>query len=237
MGNLLFLYFLHTITTRLANKTQRFNPRYELTNPTISTPPPFVFSLLSTFLLHLHYTLQSPSTLFPIPFTLCYSPSFSCYPVSSYPVPPLLILCYYPLFSCYPVSSSPVTIPCSFVTLSPLPLLLSPVPLLLCLLLPCLSSPHPLLLLLCSFVTLSPHLLLLSSVPLLLCLPLPCLLIPCRVKNVYLSYPQGPLLCPRQGLSSMQNMPFLPLEDALLACRTCPSWRHVFKSLIVRRLR
>ena len=32
---------------------------------------------------------------------------------------------------------------------------------------------------------------------------------PCRVKNVYLSYPQGPLLCPRQGLSSMQNMPFL----------------------------
>lgn len=118
-----------------------------------------------------------------------------------------------------------------------LPLLLPPVPLLLCLLLPCLSSPHPLLLLLCSFVTLSPHLLLLSSVPLLLCLPLPCLLIPCRVKNVYLSYPQGPLLCPRQGLSSMQNMPFLPLEDALLACRTCPSWRHVFKSLIVRRLR
>ena len=156
MGSLLFLYFLHPITTRLANKTQRFNPRYELTNPTISTPPPFVFSLLSTFLLHLHYTLQSPSTLFPIPFTLCYSPSFSCYPVSSYPVPPLLILCYYPLFSCYPVSSSPVTIPCSFVTLSPLPLLLSPVPLLLCLLLPCLSSPHPLLLLLCSFVTLSP---------------------------------------------------------------------------------
>ena len=201
MGSLLFLYFLHPITTRLAKKTQRFNPRYDLTNPTKTPPPPFAFSLLSTFLLHLHYTLQSPSTLFPIPFTLCYSPSFSCYPVSSYPVPPLLILCYYPLFSCYPVSSSPVTIPCSFVTLSPLPLLLSPVPLLLCLLLPCLSSPHPLLL---------------SLVPLLLCLPLPCLLISCCVKNVYLSYPQGPLLCPRQGFSSMQNMPFLPLEDALL---------------------
>lgn len=193
MGSLLFLYFLHPITTRLANKTQRFNPRYELTNPTKTTPSPFAFSLLSPFLLHLHYTLQPPS------------PS--------------------------------VTTPRSFVTLSPHLLLLPPVPLLLCLLLPCLSSPHPLLLLLCSFVTLSPHLLLLSSVPLLLCLPLPCLLIPYRVKNVYLSHPQGPLLCPRQGLSSMQNMPFLPLEDALLACRTCPSWRYVFKSLIVRRLR
>lgn len=207
MGSLLSLYFLHPITTRLANKTQRFNPRYELTNPTKTPPSPFAFSLLSTFLLHLHYILQSPSTLFPIPFTLCYSPSFSC----------------------YPVSSSPVTIPCSFVTLSPHTL--SP-----------LSSPSvttP-----CSFVTLSPHTLsLLSSssvtIPLFLCYsvslyPVPP---PCRVKNVYLSYPQGPLLCPRQGLSSMQNMPFLPLEDALLACRTCPSWRHVFKSLIVRRLR
>ena len=201
MGSLLFLYFLHPITTRLANKTQRFNPRYDLTNPTKTPPSPFAFSLLSVILRHLYYTLQPPSTLFPIPFSLCYYPPSSCYPVSSYPVPPLLILCYYPLFSCYPVSSSPVTIPCSFVTQSPLPMLLPPVPLLLCLLLPCLSSPHPLLL---------------SSVPLLLCLPLPCLLIPCRVKNVYLSYPQGPLLCPRQGLSSMQNMPFLPLEDALL---------------------
>ena len=158
MGSLLFLYFLHPITTRLANKTQRFNPRYKLTNPTKNPPSPFAFSLLSTFLLHLHYTLQPPSTLFPIPFSLC----------------------YYPPSSCYPVSSSPVT------TL----------------------RPH---------VTLSPHLLLLPPVPLLLCLPLPCLLISCRVKNVYLSYPQGPLLCPRQGLSSMQNMPFLPLEDALLA--------------------
>ena len=136
MGSLLSLYFLHPITTRLANKTQRFNPRYELTNPTKNPPSPFAFSLLSVILLHLHYTLQSPS------------PS--------------------------------VTIPCSIVTLSLIPLLL-------------------------------------PLVPLLLCLPLPCLLIPCRVKNVYLSYPQGPLLCPRQGLSSMQNMPFLPLEDALLA--------------------
>lgn len=194
MGSLLSLYFLHPITTWLANKTQRFNPRYKLTNPTKTPPPPFAFSLLSVILRHLHYTLQSPSTLFPIPFSLCYYPPFLCYSVFSYPVSPLVILCYYPLFSCYPVSSSPVTIPCSFVTQSPLPMLL----------------------LLCSFVTLSPHLLLLSSVPLLLCLPLPCLLISCRVKNVYLSYPQGPLLCPRQGLSSMQNMPFLPLEDALL---------------------
>lgn len=156
MGSLLSLYFLHPITTRLANKTQRFNPRYELTNPTKNPPSPFAFSLLSVILLHLHYTLQSPS------------PS--------------------------------VTIPCSIVTLSLIPLLL-------------------------------------PFVLMLLCLPLPCLLISCRVKNVYLSYPQGPLLCPRQGLSSMQNMPFLPLEDALLACRTCPSWRHVFKSLIIRRLR
>lgn len=175
MGNLLSLYFLHPFKTRLANKTQRFNPRYELTNPTKTPSSPFAFSLLSVILLHLHYTLQSLSTLFIIPFSLCYYPPFSCYPVSSYPVPPLLILCYYPLFSYYPVSSSPVTIPCSFVTQSPLPMLLPPVPLLLCLLLPCLSSPHPLLLLLCSFVTLSPHLLLLSSVPLLLCLLLPCL--------------------------------------------------------------
>ena len=115
MGSLLFLYFLHPITTRLANKTQRYNPRYELTNPTKTLPPPFVFSLLSVILLHLHYTLQSPSPLFPIPFSLCY---------------------YLP-FLCYSVSSSPVTFPCSFVTLSPHTLLLSHVPLLLCLLLPC----------------------------------------------------------------------------------------------------
>ena len=115
MGNLLSLYFLHPFKTRLANKTQRFNPRYELTNPTKTPPPPFVFSLLSVILLHLHYTLQSPSPLFPIPFSLCY---------------------YLP-FLCYSVSSSPVTFPCSFVTLSPHTLLLSHVPLLLCLLIPC----------------------------------------------------------------------------------------------------
>lgn len=96
MGSLLFLYFLHPITTRLANKTQRFNPRYKLTNPTTSTPPPFAFSLLSVILRHLHYTLQSP-------FSLCYYPLFSCYSVSSYPVSPLLILCYYPSFLCYSV--------------------------------------------------------------------------------------------------------------------------------------
>ena len=185
MGNLLSLYFLHPFKTRLANKTQRFNPRYELTNPTKTPPPPFVFSLLSVILLHLHYTLQSPSP------SVTTSRSFVT------------------------LSPHPLLLPSrSFVTLSPHPLLLSPVPLLPCLLIPCYYS-----LFLCYSVSLYP-------VP-----P------PCRVKNVYLSYPQGPLLCPRQGLSSMQNMPFLPLEDALLACRTCPSWRYVFKSLIVRRLR
>ena len=185
MGNLLFLYFLHPITTRLANKTQRFYPRYELTNPTKTPPPPFVFSLLSVILLHLHYTLQSRS---PSVTTLCSFVTLSLIPLLLSPVPLLLCLlfpCYYPLFLCYSVSSYPVTPPRSHVTLS-------------------------------SFYPVPP---------------------PCRVKNVYLSYPQGPLLCPRQGLSSMQNMPFLPLEDALLVCRTCPSWRHVFKSLIVRRLR
>ena len=108
MGNLLSLYFLHPITTRLANKTQRIYSRYELTNPTKTPPPPFAFSLLSVILLHLHYTLQPLSTLFPIPFTLCYYPPSSCYSVSSYPVSPLLIPCYYPLFLCYPVSSYPV---------------------------------------------------------------------------------------------------------------------------------
>ena len=100
MGSLLSLYFLHPITTRLANKTQRIYSRYGLTNPTKNPPPPFVFSLLSVILLHLYYTLQSPSPLFPIPFSLC----------------------YYPPFSCYSVSSSSVTTPCSFVTLSPLTL-------------------------------------------------------------------------------------------------------------------
>ena len=125
MGNLLFLYFLHPITTRLANKTQRIYSRDELTNPTKTPPPPFVFSLLSVILLHLHYTLQPLSTLFPIPFSLCYYLPFLCYSVSSSPVTTLPFLCY-------PVSSSPVTIPCSFVTLSPHPLLLFSVPLLLC---------------------------------------------------------------------------------------------------------
>ena len=215
MGSLLSLYFLHPITTRLANKTQRIYSRYELTNPTKNPTPSFCF---------LPSLCYSPSSILHTPIPLSFI-SHSFLPLLLPPVPLLLcllILCYYPLFLCYPVSSSSVTILCSFVTLSPHPLLLPFVLMLPCLLLPCPASSHPLLL---------------PLVPLLLCLPLPCLLIPCRVKNVYLSYPQGPLLCPRQGLSSMQNMPFLPLEDALLACRTCPSWRHVFKSLIVRRLR
>ena len=144
MGNLLFLYFLHTITTRLANKTQRFNPRDELTNPIKTPPPPFVFSLLSVILLHLHYTLQSPSPLFPIPFSLCY---------------------YLP-FLCYSVSSSPVTFPCSFVTLSPHTLLLSPVPLLLCLLILCY---YPLFLCYPVSSYLVPPLLILCYYPLFLC--------------------------------------------------------------------
>ena len=131
MSSLLSLYFLHPITTRLANKTQRFYPRYELTNPTKTPPPPFVFSLLSVILLHLHYTLQPPSPLFPIPFSLCYYLPFLCYSVSYSPVttsrsfvtlsphplllpfvlmlPCLLFPCYYPLFLCYSVSSYPVS--------------------------------------------------------------------------------------------------------------------------------
>ena len=178
MGNLLSLYFLHPFKTRLANKTQRFNPRYELTNPTKTPSSPFAFSLLSVILRHLYYTLQSPSPSFSIPFSLCYYPPSSCYPVSPSPVttpcsfvtlsphllllppvpllPCLLIPCYYPLFLCYPVSSSPVTPPRSFVTLSPHPLLLPFVLMLPCLLLPCPASSHPLLL---------------SLVPLLLCPP------------------------------------------------------------------
>ena len=209
MGSLLSLYFLHPITTRLANKTQRIYPRYELTNPTKTPSSPFAFSLLSVILRHLYYTLQSPSPSFSIPFSLC----------------------YYPPSSCYPVSPSPVTTPCSFVTLSPHPLLLSPVPLLPCLLISCYSPSFlcysvssPSVTTLCSHVTLSPLTLsrLFSSSVTTLCsfvtlssfYPVPP---PCRVKNVYLSYPQGPLLCPRQGLSSMQNMPFFPLEEALLA--------------------
>ena len=187
MGSLLFLYFLHPITTRLANKTQRFNPRYDLTNPTKNPSSPFAFSLLSSFLLHLHYTLQPLSTLFIISFSLCYYPPSSCYPVSSSSVTiPRSFVTLSP-HTLSLLSSSPVTIPCSFVTL----------------------SPHTLSLLSSSSVTIPRSFVTLSSF-----YPVPP---PCRVKNVYLSYPQGPLLCPRQGLSSMQNMPFLPLEDALLA--------------------
>lgn len=119
MGSLLFLYFLHPITTRLANKTQRIYSRYGLTNPTKNPPPPFVFSLLSVILLHLHYTLQSPSPLFPIPFSLCYYLPFLCYSVSYSPV---TIPCSFVTLSPHtlsPLSSSSVTTPRSFVTLSP----------------------------------------------------------------------------------------------------------------------
>ena len=119
MSSLLSLYFLHPFSNRLANKTQRYNPRYELTNPTKTPPPPFVFSLLSVILLHLHYTLQSRS---PSVTTLCSFVTLSLIPLLLSPVPLLLCLlfpCYYPLFLCYSVSSSSVTTPCSFVTLSP----------------------------------------------------------------------------------------------------------------------
>ena len=141
MGSLLSLYFLHPITTRLAKKTQRIYSRYELTNPTKTPPPPFVFSLLSVILLHLYYTLQSPS---PSVTTSRSFVTLSLIPLLLPPVPLLLCLlfpCYYPLFLCYSVSSPSVTTLCSHVTLSPLtlsPLSSSPV-----------TTPR-------SFVTLSP---------------------------------------------------------------------------------
>ena len=143
MGNLLSLYVLHPISNRLANKAQRFNPRYELTNPTKTPPPPFVFSLLSVILLHLHYTLQSPS---PSVTTLC---SF----VTLSPHPLLLSL-----FLCYSVSSPSVTTLCSHVTLSPLTLsrLFSS------------SVTTP-----CSFVTLSPFTLSPYTLSCKECLPVP----------------------------------------------------------------
>ena len=145
MGSLLFLYFLHPITTRLANKTQRFNPRYELTNPTKTPPPSFCF--LPSLCYFPSSTLHTPTPL-----------SFISHPFLPLLLPPVLMLpcllfpCYYPLFLCYSVSSSSVTTLCSFVTLSLIPLLLSPR----------------------SFVTLSPHPLLLPFVLMLPCLPLPC---------------------------------------------------------------
>ena len=111
MGSLLSLYFLHPFSNRLANKTQRIYSRYELTNPTKTPPPPFVFSLLSVILLHLHYTLQSPSPSVTTPRSfVTLSPHLLLLPpVLMLPCP--LQLCYY-----------------------------SSVPLLLCLLLPCLPS-------------------------------------------------------------------------------------------------
>lgn len=103
MGSLLSLYFLHPSTTRLANKTQWFNPRYDLTNPTKTPSSPFAFSLLSVILLHLHYTLQSPS---PSVTTLCSFVTLSPHLLLLPPVlmlPCLLQLCYYPSFLCYSV--------------------------------------------------------------------------------------------------------------------------------------
>ena len=175
MGSLLSLYFLHPFSNRLANKTQRFNPRYKLTNPTKTPPSPFVFSLLSVILLHLHYTLQSP-------FSLCYYPLFSCYSVSSSSV---TTPCSHVTLSPHtlsPLSSPSVTTPRSHVILSPHTLsplssssVTTPVLMLPCLLIPCPPLSSSPVTIPCSFVTLSPHLLLLSPVPLLLCLLLPCL--------------------------------------------------------------
>ena len=94
MGSLLSLYFLHPITTRLANKTQWLNPRYELTNPTKTPPPPFAFSLLSVILRHLHYTLQphSPSVTTPCSFVTLSPLTLSLLSSSSVTIP--LSLCY-----------------------------------------------------------------------------------------------------------------------------------------------
>ena len=122
MGNLLSLYFLHPFKTRLANKTQRFYPRDELTNPTKTPPPPFAFSLLSVILLHLHYTLQSPSpsvttsrsfvTLSPHPLLLSPVPLLLCLliPCLSSPHPLLLPLCFFVTLS--PFTLSPYTLSC-----------------------------------------------------------------------------------------------------------------------------
>lgn len=67
------------------------------------SPHPLLLPSCSFVTLSPHTLLLPLVPLLPCLLTLCYYPLFSCYPVSSYPVPPLLILCYYPLFLCYPV--------------------------------------------------------------------------------------------------------------------------------------
>lgn len=130
MGSLLFLYFLHPFKSRLTNKTQRFNPRYELTNPTKNPTPSFCF---------LPSLCYSPSSILHTrtPLSFISNPHL---PLLLSPVPLLPCLpipCYYPLFLCYPVSSSSVTTPRSPVTLSLHPLLLPSVPMLPCLPISC----------------------------------------------------------------------------------------------------
>lgn len=133
MGSLLFLYFLHPFSNRLANKTQRIYSRYELTNPT-KTPPLLLFSPFSLLFSFIYITHSNP----PLPLLLPSVPLLLC----------LLFPCYYLPFLCYSVSSPSVTTLCSHVTLSPLTLsLLSSssvtIPLSLCysvFLLPCLPS-------------------------------------------------------------------------------------------------
>lgn len=126
MGSLLFLYFLHPFSNRLANKTQRIYSRYELTNPT-KTPPLLLFSPFSLLFSFIYITHSNP----PLPLLLPSVPLLLC----------LLFPCYYLPFLCYSVSSPSVTTLCSHVTLSPLTLSL----------LSSSSVTTP-----CSFVTLSP---------------------------------------------------------------------------------
>lgn len=95
------------------------------------------------------------------------------------------------------------------VTLSPLILLLSPVPLLLCLLLPCLSSPHPLLLPLCSFVTLSPLTLSPYTLSCKECLPVLSTGAFTLSKTRPFKHAEHAFLAPWRGPSCPLNMPFL----------------------------
>ena len=187
MGSLLSLYFLHPITTWLANKTQRFNPRYELTNPTKNPTPSFCF---------LPSLCYSPSSTLhtPIPFYFIYHPFL---PLLLSPVPLLLCLlipCYSPSFLCYPVSSPSVTTLCSHVTLSPLtlsPLFSSSV-----------TTPR-------SFVTLSPFTLSPYILSCKECLPVLSTGAFTLSKTRPFKHAEHALLAPWRRLSCPLTMPFL----------------------------
>ena len=109
----------------------------------------------------------------------------------------------------FPSLSPSVTTPCSFFTLSPHPLLLFSVPLLLCLLILCLSSPHPLLLPLCSFVTLSPFTLSPYILSCKECLPVLSTGAFTLSKTRPFKHAEHALLAPWTCLSCPLNMPFL----------------------------